>query len=211
MENRKNESQPPKQRDWKKYFKILAIANGIVLLLLLLLIFLPAFSPAPEPPKEAQFDSSDSSEFTISSTKANVNELINAYIDKELNDNSDNYAVVLGDDAVELSGGITAFGVRIPLQMTLEPQVQDNGDLLLVQRDISLGSLSLPNDKVLKYIDRYYKMPEWVTINPDEESIYVAVTQMELENNFHVEVEQFDLPNDNLSFKLYIPNDTFGL
>ncbi|WP_143595140.1 DUF2140 family protein, partial [Terribacillus saccharophilus] len=107
MENRKNESQPPKQRDWKKYFKILAIANGIILLLLLLLIFLPAFSPAPDPPKEAQFDSSDSSEFTISSTKANVNELINAYIDKELNDNSDNYSVVLGDDAVELSGGIT--------------------------------------------------------------------------------------------------------
>ncbi|QXE01226.1 YpmS family protein [Terribacillus sp. DMT04] len=211
MENRNNQPPDRKTRNWKKYFKVLAIANGIVLLLLLLLIFLPAFSPAPEPPKEAQFDSSDSSEFTISSTKANVNELINAYIDKELNDNSDNYAVVLGDDAVELSGGITAFGIRIPLKMTLEPHVQENGDLILENKEISLGSLSLPNDKVLKYIDKYYNMPEWVSINPDEESIYVAVTQMELQNNLHVEVEQFNLPNDNLSFKLYVPNDTIGL
>ncbi|SNZ04282.1 Uncharacterized protein YpmS [Terribacillus aidingensis] len=211
MENQNNQPPERKTRNWKKYFKVLAIANGIVLLLLLLLIFLPAFSPAPEPPKEAQFDSSDSSEFTISSTKANVNELINAYIDKELNDNSDNYAVVLGDDAVELSGGITAFGIRIPLKMTLEPRVQENGDLILENKEISLGSLSLPNDKVLKYIDKYYNMPEWVSINPDEETIYVAVTQMELQNDLHVEVEEFDLPNDNLSFKLYVPNDTIGL
>lgn len=60
-------------------------------------------------------------------------------------------------------------------------------------------------------MSEYLPMPDWVTINPDDEEIYVAVTQMDIKSNFHVSVEQMDLEANNLSFKLKVPYETLGI
>ena len=54
-------------------------------------------------------------------------------------------------------------------------------------------------------------MPEWVTVNPQEQEIYVAVTDMDIRSNFHVAVETIDLEANNLAFRLKIPYETLGL
>lgn len=195
------------KNNWKQNFFILAVVNGVILFGLLLLIFLPVSdSVVPEGTQTEE----EGAEFTIKSTKQNLNELINGYIDQALANGSMNYAVSLEDD-VELTGSISLFDSEIPLKINLEPVVQENGDLVLEQKNISLGRLNLPNKQVLEYLKKFYPMPEWITVNPEEESVYVAVTQMEMKSNFEVKIEQFDLENNQLAFAIKVPNKTLGL
>src|SRR5699024_11014378 len=97
------------------------------------------------------------------------------------------------------------------LSIHLEPLVQDNGDIVLKQRSISVGLLELPNKKIMEYIKKYLTMPDWVTVNPAEEEIYVAISDMDIKSNFRVSVEHLDLEANNIAIKIFIPYKTLGL
>ena len=60
-------------------------------------------------------------------------------------------------------------------------------------------------------MDRFLPMPEWVTIDPDSQEIYVAVTDMELQGNFDVAVQHMDLEANNITMKLVVPYETLGI
>src|SRR5690606_18542985 len=143
----------------------------------------------------------DSSEFVIRTTKKNLNELINAYMYEYLKDSNHQYRVSLEED-VHIVGDIPVFSTTVPLSIRLEPIVQENGDVVLKQKSISLGLMELPNKKIMEYMNKYLPVPKWVTINPDDEEIYVAVTKMDIKSNFQVSVENMDLEGNNLAFKI---------
>ncbi|WP_407270266.1 YpmS family protein [Radiobacillus sp. PE A8.2] len=193
---------------WKLlFFSLLSINIGIIVIICLLL-FLP--SATVEFPEQQDIENVAGAEFTVQSSKQNVGELVNGYLDKLLKDNDGKYTVHLDED-VELTGVVKAFQIEIPFSIRLEPIVQENGDLILRQKEISLGLLHLPNEQVLRYLKNNLPTPEWVTIDPNKEDIYMAITQMEVKSNFKVKVQQFDLENDDISFRIKVPNETLGL
>ncbi|MBB6453811.1 uncharacterized protein YpmS [Salirhabdus euzebyi] len=190
---------------WKALFFGLMGINAVVIIWLLLLIFLPL---AGEKIESKENIDKGQAEFTISSTKQNLNRLINTYLE-ELSEHTDiDYAISI-DDSVKLIGTILAFEKDIPLTASFTPEVQENGDLNLKLQSITLGRLELPNKKVLDYVKKNYPMPEWVIVNPGDESIYAAVTEMKIRSNFNVAVESFNLKRNRLSFKLTVPNKAF--
>ncbi|UFU01446.1 YpmS family protein [Radiobacillus kanasensis] len=203
-----NESTKRKQ-NWKQWFLILAGINAGVILLLLLLIFLPPLS-SNQPPKGENIEAEDGAEFVVRSSKEDLSQLINGYLDKMLKSKADDFEVIL-DKNVVITGAVEAFQSKIPVTIEMEPVVQENGDLVLKQEKITLGRLPLPSKKILSYIDKGYPIPDWVKIYPKKESIYVAVTEMDIKSNFKVKVESFDLENDDLRFKFKVPNKIFGL
>ncbi|MGJ9458268.1 YpmS family protein [Oceanobacillus sp. CF4.6] len=193
---------------WKKLFYSLLAFNIFIIILLLALIFWPV-SQNEIPVTEEQMEQ-DSSEFVIRTSKQNLNSLVNAYIEKLLGDTRHHYRISLEDD-VHLIGELPVFSTTVPLSVHFEPLVQENGDLILKQRSISVGLLELPNQKIMEYMDKYLPMPEWVTVNPKEQEIYVAVTDMDIQSNFQVAVQTIDLEANNLAFKLKIPYETLGI
>ncbi len=60
-------------------------------------------------------------------------------------------------------------------------------------------------------MDKFLPMPEWVTIDPDSQEIYVAVTDMNLQGNFDVAVQHMDLEANNITMKLVVPYETLGI
>ncbi|SDK17831.1 YpmS family protein [Sediminibacillus albus] len=198
----------PKHKNWKVWFYSLAGINAVVIILLLFLIFIPSWSNPTLDWEE--LEKTPGAEFTVQSSKDNLSELVNAYIDQMFNDATGKYDVSLEDD-VEFTGSLKAFSTDIPFSIRLEPIVQENGDLILKQKDISLGLLYLPNRKVLEYLNKSYPTPDWVVVNPENETIYIAVTQIDMKSNFKVKAEKFDLENDDISFKIKVPNETLGL
>lgn len=198
----------PIDKKWKTFFYILLTVNILVFLTFTLLIFWPVADT--DVPSGIDFSDDAGSEFTVRTTKENLNELINAYIDKFLHDTKHSYSVALEDD-VHLIGELPAFSTTVPLSVHLEPLVQENGDVILKQKSISIGLLELPNKKIMEYIKKYLPMPEWVTVNPKEEEIYVAVTEMDIRSNFQVGVEHIDLEANNLAIKLKVPYKTLGI
>ncbi|MFS0750229.1 YpmS family protein [Oceanobacillus sp. 1P07AA] len=193
---------------WKKLFIGLFALNVLVIIIVLTLIFWPVSSN--QYPSSNNIDEQESSEFIIRTTKQNLNSLVNAYIEKLLEGTNHHYRIALEED-VHLMGELPVFSSTVPLSVRLEPLVQPNGDLILKQKSISVGLLELPNKKIMEYMGRYLPMPEWVTINPEEQEIYVAVTDMDIQGNFQVSVENIDLEANNIALKLNVPYETLGI
>ncbi|SFA97132.1 Uncharacterized protein YpmS [Lentibacillus halodurans] len=193
---------------WKQLFFWLAGVNALVLLTITVFVFWPVQETAP--PEPSVENTQRSSEFTVRTTKQNLNELVNAYIDNLLKGSSHQYSVSLDED-VELVGELPVFSSTVPVSVHLEPLVQENGDVILEQKSISIGQLALPNKKIMAYLKKYLPMPEWVTVDPANEEIYVAVTDMNIRSNFRVSVAHIDLEANNLAFNIEVPYESLGI
>ena len=193
---------------WKKLFFSLLTINIIVILTIITLIYWPVPSTKVQPID--QIDQDDSSEFIVRTTKENLNELVNAYIEKFQQGTKHKYSVILDED-VHLQGELPVFSSTVPLSIHLEPLVQENGDIILKQKSISLGLLELPNKTIMEYIRKHLPMPDWVRVIPKNEEIYVAISEMEIKSNFRVSVENFNLEANHIALKINVPYKTLGI
>lgn len=194
---------------WKKRFLILCIANIVVLVIFAVFIYSPIPKTELELASES-YKSENSSEFVVRTTKQNVNNLVNAYLDKLLA-NSDQHYIINIDEDVQLFGELPFFSTKVPLLIHFEPEIQKNGDLVLNQKSISVGNLKLPNKKIMQYVKKYLPAPEWVVIQPEEQSVYVKVTEMDIKSNFEVGVEKFNLDDNVIAFRIKVPYKTLGI
>lgn len=189
------------KNNWKKGFFLLL---GIDLLIVLFLVGLAVY-PANNNQKQIKIvPMGDNVSFYIKSNKEDLNKLINHYLKKEAADTPVDYQVVLADE-VELYGTLPFFSEKLNMKLTFEPEALNNGDLVLRQKSISIGSLHLPVAYVLKFISDNYKLPAGVEIKPNEKFVYIAMDQLKLKSDARVKVNKFDLKKDDIAFTLFVP------
>ncbi|WP_440897866.1 YpmS family protein [Amphibacillus sp. Q70] len=191
-----------KKRNWQLYFLILFGANLVIVTVFAIFIFStpPKSDPLPTP----NYIDEPGAEFKVESTKEDLNELINDYVDLVLSADESNFTVYIDED-IQLSGSFMAFGAAIPLNIRMDPVVQPNGDLVLMMTEMSLGLLNLPKDRILHYINRQIDTPDWLYFDSQNEQLYVAVTQIDIQSNFRFSVQELDLTDENISFLIKIP------
>jgi len=185
-------------KKWKRLFWGLLTLNIVIVLVVIVLIFQPANNqpfPSGNQPQKKQV------ELTILAKKKDLNALIDKYLQKEFHNEELNYNVRLTDQ-VEVNGTIQAFDNKLDVQMAFEPHVQKNGGIILEQKSLSVGKLQLPVRTVLKYVNNNFNLPDYVKINPADESVYVGLQEMRTTNDFRVKVEKFNLEKDEFRFKL---------
>src|SRR5699024_4299952 len=113
--------------------------------------------------------------------------------------------------SLQLLLNLPIFSTSLPVLIHFDPVVQDNGDLVLKQKSISVGNLKLPNKKIMQYLKKYLPVPECVIIQPDKESVYVKVSEMNIKSNFEVGVQRFDLDDNVIAFRIKVPYETLGI
>ncbi|MGX6442448.1 YpmS family protein [Neobacillus sp. K501] len=185
---------------WKRGFFLLL---GFDLFIVIILLFL-ILSPAENEKMNWKESNNNDVSFQVQSNKSDLNLLINQYLQKEAADSPIGYQVHLRDE-VELYGTLPFFSQEIDMKLTFEPEALNNGDLVLKQKSISIGSLSLPVSYVLKFISENYKLPKGVIIQPNEKQIYVHLGQLKLKSDVKIKANKFDLKNDDISFTLLVP------
>lgn len=188
--------------NWKVAFFSLLIINILIAGMVVVLVLLPKHSNLLRL-NEEKADDRQRVSFNIQSDKQDLNQLVAYYLEKETK-RPLNYEVKL-TDRVELRGEMTVFERDIPLTMTFIPQVQENGDVNLKQDSMSIGRLQVPVSMVLKYVGDNYPLPSWVSILPEEQSIYVSLQELELRSDAKVEFTKFDLEKDDIEFRLLVP------
>jgi len=188
---------------WKLAFFILLGFVGVFILTLLILAGTPVEQPETEQ-NNAEVTKDQHVSFLVRTNKADLNKLINHYLEEEGFTGPMEYQVFVKDN-VELYGTFPVFGQNLEMLLTFEPQALENGDLLLKQKSISIGSLNLPVAYVMKVIQQNYKLPNWVEIQPNNESVYVSLQEMELKSDIKVRANSFDLQRDDISFTLWVP------
>ncbi|WP_066313284.1 YpmS family protein [Bacillus sp. FJAT-29814] len=142
--------------------------------------------------------------FHVNSNKYDLNRLINHYLQEETGDSPIKYRVLLGEE-VELYGKIPVFSEEVNLKLTFEPEALNNGDLVLKQKSMSIGSLPLPISYVLKFIGDNYKLPKGVDIRPNDKQIYVHMGQLKIKSDMKIKVDKFDLKKDQIGFTILVP------
>jgi uncharacterized protein YpmS len=186
---------------WKTGFFLILGLNLIMVIILLSLILVPA----DEKEKIKQnIPDEKSVSFQVKSNKADLNVLINQYIKKEAADSPIDYSIQLQDE-VELYGTLKFFSQEVDLKLTFVPEALDNGDLVLKQRSISVGSLPLPVSYVLKFIKDNYKLPNGVDILPNDKMIHVHMEQLKVKSDVKIKANKFDLVKDDIAFTIVVP------
>jgi len=183
-----------KRNPWKIAF--LTLASVVVAFVLVLSFFL--FVPdgrVPEPEKTGK-----TVDLRVETNKADLTALINRYLREEKIKGK----VFLNDEVVYY-GTVGVFSEKMQYKMTFKPKALKNGDLVLKQKSVSLGSVHLPVSYILKFVKTTYHLPRWVIIQPGEKLVYVQLQNMKLENGAKVKVNQFDLQHDDISFTLGFP------
>lgn len=186
---------------WKRLFILLLGFNLVVMVILLILVNMPI---KDQNVPDQVISTEDSVSFTIKTNKKDVNKLIDYYIRKESSSDFE-YNVYLDESEVVLIGKIPILGMIIDMKMTFKPTALKNGDLLLKQNQFSLGRFHLPVPVLLKIIEESYPFPEWITIQPNQQQIYVSLNQMKLKNDNRLKIQEFDLEKDQFEFIYEVP------
>jgi uncharacterized protein YpmS len=186
---------------WKRRFLLLLGLNLLIVIILSVLVMVPSRDNGKI---ELNDPNNKNVSFQVKSNKNDLNRLINQYLKKEAADSPIEYQVQLQDE-VELYGALQFFSQQIDLKLTFEPEALDNGDMVLKQKSISLGRLSLPVSYVLQFIAENYKLPRGIDIQPNEKLVYVHMQQLKNKSDIKIRVNKFDLKKDDIVFTLLVP------
>ena len=185
---------------WKFLFVTLLACN----ILVVSLFFILMNGPVKDKPLTNDVSNEQDIQFEVKITRNDLTRFINQYLEQKGLTGTYHYEVYV-TDVVELYGKMPFFNREIDFVLTFKPVPQKNGDLILKQEAISIGKINLPVSYVMNFIDRQYQTPDWITVQPDEQIIYVALHEMKWKSNIRVKAKQFDLEHNNISFLLTLP------
>lgn len=186
---------------WKVAFLTLVGVLVVCIIFLAIMIFKPVEKSPIIKKKERE-----EVPFVVTTNREDLTKLINHYLEKEGLNGPIHYEINIADQ-VELYGTLPIFNTDIQMKLSFEPIALENGDLLLKQKEISIGQLPLPVSYVMNFIANQYNFPEWVDINPEDEEIYVHLTKMDLKNGMLIEAITFDLEQNIIQFNLLLPTE----
>ncbi|MEH7500483.1 YpmS family protein [Neobacillus drentensis] len=186
---------------WKIGFLVLLGINLLFAIIMLSLLMFPSGGPQTSKLKS---HIGEHVSFHVKSNKNDLNKLINHYLEEEAADSSIDYRIILGEE-VELYGTLPFFSEELNMKLTFEPKALVNGDLVLKQKSMTIGSLHLPISYVLNFISENYKIPKGVDIRPKDKLIYVTMQQLKLKSDIKIKADKFDLKKDDIAFTILVP------
>ncbi|MDA9470351.1 YpmS family protein [Enterococcus sp. 5H] len=161
----------------------------------------PNFKPVPE-----LVEADGTPVIAVQSTKKQVNALIDFYLSDFQQGSDITYKFYLENEAM-LNGTFEVLGFPIQFYLYFDPYVMDNGNIQLKAKSLSIGTLSLPIKEILKFVQRDYKLPSWVEVNPDESTILLRLDQFRMQNGLFIRAEKINLVDDDIRMNVYLPKD----
>ncbi|MDR7239515.1 YpmS family protein [Neobacillus drentensis] len=186
---------------WKIGFLLLLGINLLFAIVMLSLVMFPSNGPQTS---KLNVPMGEHVSFHVRSNKNDLNKLINHYLKEEAADSPIDYQIILGKE-VELYGTLPFFSEELNMKLTFEPKALENGDLVLKQKSMTIGSLHLPISYVLNFISENYKIPKGVDIRPKDKLIYVNMKQLKLKSDIKIKADKFDLKKDDIRFTILVP------
>ncbi|WP_125703530.1 YpmS family protein [Lacticaseibacillus daqingensis] len=137
-------------------------------------------------------------------TKRQVNRIVTYYLNDFQKDSKVKYTLTVADQAV-LGGDFKFFGATIHFELTFDPLVQANGDVVLKARSLNVGSLPVPISYVMSYAGRTFKLPDWVSLNSKKQTIVLELSKFSMSNGMKLKATKIDLPNDEIDLAVFLP------
>ena len=81
----------------------------------------------------------------------------------------------------------------------------ENGNIQLRAKSMSIGTLGLPIEEVMKLVKRGYDFPDWIDVTPKDKSITLRLDQFQLPTGLFVKAKKINLIDDEIQVGLYLP------
>ncbi|TCP29278.1 uncharacterized protein YpmS [Scopulibacillus darangshiensis] len=185
---------------WKTAFFTLIIIILIVVIAIIGTFIGLVGSPSTSPNVKNDAPHVDSPIFMVQASKRHLSDMVNNELQKHQSGTL-TYNVDFDKD-VTLYGYLGLLGLDIPFNMSFSPVVK-NGDIILKEKSVHLGRISLPEEEVLKFIKKGTELPDWVIIQPDKKQIYVNLTKMKLKDRFYLKAKKINLSENDIEFNVY--------
>ncbi|EAD2051949.1 DUF2140 family protein [Listeria monocytogenes] len=199
------ETRSASKKPKRNYWKWVCITLISVLLISAGWIYVAVFKLSPQDePTPSLISNKSMVEFQTSTTKADLNQLISSYIEDFSKEQDIGYKVFVANN-VNFTAEAEIFGEPVELRLKFSPEVVDNGNVELTLKDMSVGALPLPVSYVMNYVSKNYKFPDWVTIMPKKEKIYLSLDKLKLQGDTKVRADTLNLKKDDISFTLLVP------
>lgn len=138
--------------------------------------------------------------FEITTTK----EDINLWIEQEMRaEGEENFHLYL-DDFMYVDTGIDLFGIQVPVDLRLIPEVTEDGNLTLVEDRFRVAGFSLPSEQVFRLIQVTAELPEWIDVIPESSEFFIDLRKAASDGGVDLRVVEFDLAEEKLVFEAMI-------
>ncbi|MHC5217568.1 YpmS family protein [Enterococcus sp. LJL128] len=141
---------------------------------------------------------------SIQSNKEQINQLIEFFLEDFQKDSDISYDFYLENEAM-LTGTFKVLGYPIQFNLYFDPYVMDDGNVQLKAKSLSVGTLGLPIKDILQFVQRDYKLPEWVEVNPDEKTILLRLDKFQMQNGLFIRADKINLIDDDIQISVYLP------
>lgn len=189
-----------KLNKWKVAFMLLLGIVIITLGALFVLVTSPVEQAEIPEPMEL-----DGNTILLETTVKEFEAISKQYLQDQL-DQSPVPIEIIMDDSIVLNSTLTVFGVDVPIAMDFEPVVED-GNIRLKQTEMNIGKLHIPPKSVLKIMKDSVKLPDIITILPNDEEIYVDLSRVNIANGARVKAKEIDMPNDRIILEMVVQGD----
>jgi len=185
---------------WKIAFFTLAGTIIVVVALLMYLVTIPA-----EEVEIAEPAKTEGNIITVQTTAQEFEAITKQYLSNVL-DKSPLPVEIEVKEQIQLFSTLTIFSVDVPIIMNFEPIVED-GNIVLKQTSVNVGKLNIPPQTVLKLMKDSIEFPSWITVNPNDEEIYVDLSRINIASGSRVRAKEIDLRNDHIVLEVIVPSD----
>ena len=190
--------------NWWKWGFLLILAINVAFVGVIASRLIQVREPAAEKVSSKKTDSVKVG--TFSTNREQLNETVAAYL-KEYQTDRMSYTVYATSSAIMFEGKYTLLGYEVPLYIYFQPSRLSSGAVQLTITSFSVGTLSLPESEVLKYIKSTYQLPSFVKVLPDESAININIQHLKNDADLYLKATTIDLVGGQFNFDIYKKND----
>lgn len=183
---------------WKVAF--LTLAGAIVLAVAGVIYLVTADAEEVARPEPAVLDGNV---ITVQTTAKEFEAIAKQYLGDSL-DKSPLPVEIEVNNQIQLFSTLTVFGVDVPITMNFNPIV-DEGNIVLEQTAVNVGKLNIPPKTVLKLMQDSIDFPSWITVDPNDEEIFVDLSRINIASGSRVRAKEIDLPKDHIVLEVVVP------
>lgn len=154
---------------------------------------------------EAPVDTTDVMTFSVATQKEDLTQVINQYIQEEVQGDNVNYQVMI-DETFQLSGSFELFGFEIPFDLYMDPYVTENGNIQLRANQLSLGQLNVPISFAMNQMGSQLSIPDWVAFDGETETITFNLNEFQLDSGMYFSAERINLEENEILMNVYLPS-----
>lgn len=187
-----------KRNKWKWLFLTLLALN----VALVLVVFQRISSPREDLTSLVASNETEVKMGSFSTNREQLNETINQYL-KDYQAKGLQYQLYLTQQEVVFEGEYDLLGFTIPLYIYFQPSKLEDGSILLTISEISAGRLSFPKAEVLAYLQKNYKLPDFVKVDAKEARVQIQLPNIAHSSGLYAKANTIDLSNDQFIIDLY--------